>query len=192
MLTDIGPLTQASRAGVPALTSFLSGATPLLSRLGPYLGEVVPIVDYISAYRRELAAFFANNAAATEGVEQSLANSTLKHYARLAIPLGPESLAAYSQRPSNVRSNAYMAPRGYRLSKGLKVFGSYLCTSVPPAAIGSGVPASLQPILSSVYYGGGTPPSPPCRAQAPLSATLASVPGLSSLTAQFPSLEPLR
>jgi virulence factor Mce-like protein len=192
VLTDVGPLTEASRSGVPALTSFLTRATPLLSRLGPYLGEVVPIIDYIGAYRRELAAFFANNAAVTEGVEQSLANSTLKHYARLALPLGPESLAAYSQRPSNVRSNAYMAPRRYQLSSGLKVFGSYLCTSVPPPSIGPSVPASLQPILRSVYYGGGTPPSPACKPQAPLSAPLRVVPGLSSLTAQFPNLEPLR
>jgi phospholipid/cholesterol/gamma-HCH transport system substrate-binding protein len=191
LLTDIGPLTHAAHAGVPAFDRFLGEAIPLLSRLEPYLGYVVPIVDYLNAYRHELAAFFANSAATTEGTEQSLSSAKLLHYARLSIPLNPESLAAYSSRPESNRSNAYIAPGADDLLSGLPVFGSYLCTDNPLPQIGPTVPASLVAILESVYYGGGSAPSPACRPQPPLSATLAQVPGLSSLSAQFPTLEPL-
>ena len=190
-LTEIGPLNKAAAAGEPALERFLKQSQPLLTKLGPYLGSVVPIIDYIGKYKRELAAFFANSAAATEGTEQSLSSSKLLHYVRLSSPVNPESLAAYPNRPSSNRSNAYMEPGGYNaLSSGLDVFASYLCTPNPLPSIGPTIPSSLQTILSSVYFGSGGA-GPACQAQAPLSETLAGLAGLSSLTAQFPTLKPL-
>ena len=103
---------------------------PLLARLEPYLGGVVPIIDYINAYRRELAAFVANGAAAGEGSSQSLNSTSLfVHYLRVSLPVNPESLTTYAHRPYSNRSNAYLTPGGYLdLLKGLPVFGSYLCT----------------------------------------------------------------
>ena len=86
-----------------------------------------------------------------------------------------------------------MEPGGYELLRsGLPVFGSYLCTNNPLPQIGPTIPASLAEILTSVYYGGGDASGPACKAQAPLSATLARLPGLSSLTSTFPTLESLR
>ena len=44
---------------------------PFFARLKPYLGGVVPVLDYINDYRREIAAFFANGTATTQGVLSS-------------------------------------------------------------------------------------------------------------------------
>ena len=191
LMQELGPLNAAAKAGEPALQRFLKVSEPLLGRLAPYLSSVVPVVDYINAYRRELAAFFANSAADSEGTEQSLSSSKLLHYIRLSNPVNPESLAAYSSRPSSNRSNAYMEPGGYsQLLSGLETFGSYLCTANPLPTIGPSIPPSLAAMLRSVYFSGNGA-GPACKPQAPLSATLAGLPGLSSLTSQFPTLKPL-
>jgi ABC-type transporter Mla subunit MlaD len=191
LLQVIGPLNQASATGEPALQRFLSESEPLLARLGPYLGSVIPIVDYVNAYRREIAGFFANGASTSEGTEQGLSNAKLLHYIRLSNPVNPEALAAYPARPSSNRSNAYMSPGGYnKLLKGLEAFGSYLCTSNPLPTIGPSIPSSLATILQSVYFSGNGE-GPACKPQAPLSATLGGLSGLSSLTSQFPTLKPL-
>ncbi len=66
-MTNIGPLTAASKNGFPAFERFLDETVPWLTRLKPYLGGVVPVLDYINDYRREVAAFFANATAASQG-----------------------------------------------------------------------------------------------------------------------------
>ena len=55
-----------SRKGLPALERIARRHQPLLGRLEPYLRELQPIVDYLGLYKREIAAFFANCAAATQ------------------------------------------------------------------------------------------------------------------------------
>ena len=56
LMINIAPLTAASAAGVPALQQFLTDSVPWLKRLTPYLGNLVPVLDYINVYRREVAA----------------------------------------------------------------------------------------------------------------------------------------
>ena len=55
---------KASKVGFPALANFLNASVPFLTRLTPYLGGLVPVIDYINSYRAEIASFFANSAAA--------------------------------------------------------------------------------------------------------------------------------
>ncbi len=112
LMVDIAPLTQASKAGFPALTDFLNDTIPFLVRLKPYLGELVPVIDYIQDYRREITAFFANSAATAQG-QFSSANGGRAHYVRISNPINPELLTGYAVRPDSNRSNAYMAPGGY-------------------------------------------------------------------------------
>ncbi|WP_249009235.1 MlaD family protein [Conexibacter sp. DBS9H8] len=179
-LGELGPVSARSRAGVPALQGVLRGAVPLLARATPYLGTVVPIVDEINAYRRELAAAIANGAASTEATSPSLTSSRLVHYLRISAPVNPEALTAFPARPSSNRTNPYMAPGGETaLLTGLASFAGYLCTSTPLPSIGAGVPASLAKVLLSVYYT-DNPSGPACRAQAPL-----------ALSMTFPHLHPL-
>jgi hypothetical protein len=168
LLTNIGPLTAASKAGVPAFVSFLDASVPWLGRLKPYLGSFVPIFNYINTYRREIAAFFANGTASTQATGQNINQTALLHYLRISNPVNPETLSGYQNRLESNRGNPYMAPGGYaQLLNGLSVFGSYLCTANPQPAIGSSITANLATILKDVYYT-PAPGGPPCKGQAPL------------------------
>jgi virulence factor Mce-like protein len=185
LLVNEAPLTRASARGVPALENFLSDSVPLLTRAKPYLGGVVPVLDYIDTYRREVAAFFANGTAASEGTLPGLAKNGLLHYVRVSSPLNPETLADYPHRISTNRGNPYLVPGGYsRLLSGLPVFGSYLCTSNPPPAIGPTIPASLAAVLRADYYT-SDPSGPPCQAQPPLGQATTGQPQT------FPQLQPV-
>ncbi|HEY5428954.1 MAG TPA: MlaD family protein [Solirubrobacteraceae bacterium] len=194
LLIDIAPLTRASAAGFPALSQFLDESVPFLVRLKPYLGQLVPVIEYIESYRREIAGFFANSTANTEG-QLSSANGGNAHYVRISNPINPELLTTYATRPSSNRSNPYMAPGGYtKLLKGLESFGSYLCTSHPLPTFGpslsdtttsvTGTVLTLAQLLEQYYYT-STPGGPACRAQSPLGSVT------SGQSQSFPHLQAL-
>ncbi len=194
LMVNVAPLTAASASGFPALQRFLVQSVPFLTALKPYLGQLVPVIEYIESYRREIAAFFANSTASTQATLAGAYGGNL-HYIRTSNPINPEALTTYQQRPYSNRSNPYMAPGGYdELVKGLRVFGSYLCTSHPLPTFApslsqtttsvAGTVLSLEQLLSKYYYT-STPGGPPCRAQAPLG-------GLTTGQIQsFPQLQPL-
>jgi virulence factor Mce-like protein len=185
VLQDIGPLTRASRAGVPAFDRFLNASIPWLARLKPYLGNFVPIFDYINTYRREIAAFFANSAATTQAVALNAVSTKALHYLRISNPVNPEVLSVYQHRLKSNRANPYIVPGGYSsLAGGLSVFGSYLCTANPQPTIGPSISASLAAILRGTYYT-ATPGGPPCKAQGSLGGATTG-----QLQA-FPHLQPL-
>ncbi|HSC01853.1 MAG TPA: MlaD family protein [Solirubrobacteraceae bacterium] len=169
LLVNEGPLTQASKAGIPALEQFLDTSVPFLTRAKPYLGGVVPVIDYINTYRREVAAFFANGTAADGAVGAGIVNpKKLLHYVRVSSPINPETLTDYAHRISTNRGNPYLVPGGASsLVSGLPVFGGYLCTSNPPPAIGPTIPPALAAELSADYYT-SDPSGPACQAQPPL------------------------
>lgn len=196
LFTNIGPLTAASKTGVPAFKQFLSDSVPLLQRLKPYLGNLVPVIDYINSYRREIAGFFANSAATTEATQPNRELHGALHYLRLSSPVNPEVLTNYPTRLESNRANPYMQPGGYsRLRKGLDVFANNLCTDHPQPSIGPNIPSSITiagyvgsipipKILKSVYFT-ATPGGPPCRPQGPLGAATTGQPQA------FPQLKPL-
>jgi virulence factor Mce-like protein len=216
VLKGLGPLTSAAQTGIPALESFLAvsanagsgAAKTLFTSLTPFLGQLVPIFDYLGAYRRELAAFFANAAASSEGQAQAFDSPSRRlHYIRFSSPLSPEELAAQKQRPYSNRSNAYQAPGGAgsltgttnALGTALDVFGTYLCTSqsshpLPsiPTASGSVNYQSQLPL----FYGGSDAtkvPTAACNAQERLSDALSSAlgAGLGPASGFYPQLQPL-
>ena len=185
VMVNIGPLTAASKAGFPAFERFLNLSVPFLKRAKPYLGGVVPIIDYINDYRREIAAFFANSTANTQATLPNITQTKQLHYVRISNPVNPEVLAAYQHRLESNRPNPYLQPGGYdQLLQGLPVFGSYLCTSNSQPSIGLNVAASLAAGLRGVYYT-AQPGGPPCRAQAPLGSLTTGQPQ------SFPHLTPL-
>ena len=211
-MTGLGPLTSAATTGIPALESFLAvgarsgsgSAKTLFTSLTPFLGQLVPIFDYLGAYKRELAAFFANGAASTEGQAPAFSSTARLHYLRFSSPLSPEELTAQSQRPYCNRSNAYEVPGGGNsltgstnaLGTSLDVFGSYLCTTHPLASIPT-QPGSIK-YQSEVplFYGGDDAtkvPTPACKAQEQLSAALRSSvgSGLGPKSGFYPQLQPL-
>jgi virulence factor Mce-like protein len=185
LLVNVGPLTSASKAGVPAVQQFLNASVPLLTRLTPYLGGVIPVVNYINTYRREVAAFFANGTVATQATLPAAVSRKQTHYVRVSSPLNPETLTNYSHRLISNRGNPYLVPGGYSaLVSGLPVFGSYLCTSYPQPTIGPTISAALAAVLEAVYYT-ADPSGPVCKAQPLLGAATTG-----QLQA-FPQLQPI-
>lgn len=186
VMRTLAPLTAASKRGVPALTRFLNDTIPWLRRQTPYLGDLVPVIDYIGDYRREIAAFFANGTASTEGTLQNSAETKLLHYVRAAEPVNPETLVAYPTRLTSNRSNPYPLPgSGLDVATGMPVFGRYLCTSHAQPTIGASITSELASVLHSVYYT-SSPGGPPCTSQSLLgSATTGQLQA-------FPHLQPLR
>lgn len=212
VMRGLGPLTNAAQTGVPALEAFLSvsagagsgSAKTLFTSLTPFLGQLVPVFDYLGAYRRELAAFFANGAASTEGQGQAFSSTKRLHYLRFSAPLSPEELTAQAQRPYSNRSNAYEVPGGggsltgatNALGTALDVFGNYLCTSHPLASIPSGSGSVNYQSELALFYGGNDAtkvPAPACNAQQRLSDALSGSlgAGLGPASGFYPQLQPL-
>jgi virulence factor Mce-like protein len=186
LMVAIAPLTAASKQGVPAIQGFLNATLPLFRRQTPYLGGVVPVLNYINDYDREIAAFFANSTAVSQGTLFNNTQTKQLHYLRVSNPLNPETLVGYPTRLTTNRTNPYPVPgSGLDLAKGLPVFGSYLCTNNPLPGIGPSVPASLAATLQSVYFT-SDPSGPPCRAQSLLGSVTTKQPQY------FPQLQPLR
>jgi phospholipid/cholesterol/gamma-HCH transport system substrate-binding protein len=209
VMVGLGPLTKAAETGIPALDSFLnvsasagSGSSKkLFSSLTPFLGQLVPVVDYINAYRSEIATFFANSTAATQAAGQSFDRSTERlHYVRVSAPLSPEELTAEPTRPYSNRSNAYPDPgSGKALTAGsaLNVFGAYLCTGNPLPSIPTGTTTVQYQSQLPLFYGRGTDatkvPTPACTAQEVMSDALRAELGgsLGPKSGFYPQLQPL-
>jgi phospholipid/cholesterol/gamma-HCH transport system substrate-binding protein len=180
LLVSLGPLNRVARRGLPATERFLDEIEPLLGRLDGFLADVNPILDYLGLYKREIAAFFANDAAATQA--GSPQEGGLLHYLRVSNPLNPEVLAPYPHRLTTNRSNPYVEPGGYgKLPTGLEVFGSYLCTSNPLPTLSPEIPESLRQIVQDFVFT-SDPAGPACKEQAPL-GRLVGQPG------RFPQLQ---
>jgi virulence factor Mce-like protein len=172
LFRDLDPLIKVSRRGLPALETVLDRTKPLLARIDPFLAQVNPILDYLGLYRREIAAFFALDAAATQATDVSPGRTRPLHYLRTTNPLNLENLAAYSQRLPTNRANPYVEPGGHsQLAQGLPVFGSYLCTEGPLPTLGVGITDPILSLLNQFVFdvvNAGGEVAPPCREQAPL------------------------
>ena len=150
-------------------------------------------MDYLGLYRREIAAFFANDSAVTQAVGPGQASSAQVHYLRTQNPTNPENLAGYPGRLSTNRSNPYIEPGGYeklRTEGHLEVFAPHLCTSRPvpdePVPSDPWLPANLLTAISYFTYGGpeNRGAAPPCEPQAPLG-------GIVGQSGSYPDLQPL-
>src|SRR4051794_473679 len=181
LFRDLGPLIKASKEGLPAVSRILDDTAPLLGQLDPFLRNLNPILDYLGLYKREIASFFALDAASTQAVDRPVGAGQVIHYLRTANPLNPENLAVYPARLKTNRSNPYVGPGGYAKYP-IKVFGTYLCTSTPiPTLVNPALPLpvgippipDLTTLLPPALYNGvnefalANPTAPPCTEQPP-------------------------
>jgi virulence factor Mce-like protein len=193
LFVNLDPLVKVARRGLPATSEALENTRPLLRRVGPWLRNLTPIVDYLGLYRREIAAFLANDAAATQGVERGFndGNQSL-HYLRTANPVNPEMMTGWPYRLSTNRSNPYTEPGGYdklRTEGHLEVFAPNMCTDnpqPPPPAPNANLTAEIAEQIDEFIWGGDDDrgKAPPCDPQAPLGRLLGQA-------GQFPRLQPL-
>ncbi len=190
---NLDPLVRVSKRGLPATGEVLDNTEPLLRRIDPWLRNLTPIVDYLGLYRREIAAFLGNGAAATQGTEGSFNDpSKFIHYIRTANPVNPEMMSAFPFRLSTNRSNPYTEPGGYdklRTEGHLEVYGDYLCTdnAVPPTPEPNEfLPQEIVDQIDRFIFGGdqNRGKAPPCDPQAPLGRLVGQ-------SGSFPRLQPL-
>jgi ABC-type transporter Mla subunit MlaD len=106
---DLDPLITASKTGLPALTQTLNALAPTLKELGPWLGQVNPILQFLEINQGQISDFFANGGGALADTTQSPSGGT-GHYLRQFGPTGAESAAIYRERLATDRGNAYLAP----------------------------------------------------------------------------------
>jgi ABC-type transporter Mla subunit MlaD len=140
LLADFGRLAPLAQRGLPAAGSLVSSLSPFMDTLEPVARNVNPIVNYIAAYRRELAGAAANVAASAKGRAPGV-NGEPKPYLRTIVPLSPEGRTGRSERLPSNRHAAYMAPGGLdRLAEGL-------------------------PSASCAHAGPSETSAPPCREQ---------------------------
>jgi phospholipid/cholesterol/gamma-HCH transport system substrate-binding protein len=169
--------SNAAPRGFAALRDLLGDdLPPLLDRVETFLPQLNAILEGVRLYRREIAAFLANVAAATNlpGGVNPLTGESVRNL-RTEAPLGPEALSVYPRRLRYNRTNPYVAPGGYEnLSSGLESFETRQCTTgiralLDPADAGT-FPGDLFARLQQFAFAGETDsnnlPVPPCDEQA--------------------------
>jgi phospholipid/cholesterol/gamma-HCH transport system substrate-binding protein len=110
------PVVGGARRAFPALRRLiLADLPPLLNGLPPFLKNFNPLLQAASLYKHELTAFFGNASSAINPIAAGNESGTLKdtRYLRVVSPLGPDVLAAFTNRLSNDRTNPYMQPLGH-------------------------------------------------------------------------------
>jgi phospholipid/cholesterol/gamma-HCH transport system substrate-binding protein len=111
LFQNLNPLIDASKTGLPSLSSFLQNLKPVMDGLDPFLANLNPIVRYLDYGAPIFTDFLAGPASATAGYLpfQSGQHAPL-HVSRQMSLFTGESLSVYPQRQSNHRSNGYMQP----------------------------------------------------------------------------------
>jgi phospholipid/cholesterol/gamma-HCH transport system substrate-binding protein len=124
------PVAELAPRGFRSLRGLLAdNLTPLLRRLSPFADELSPVLEVLRAYRREVTAFVANTAAATNAFTNPEEGQGRRvRYLRSTAPIGPEALASYPRRLRNSRTNPYVKPRAYlELRQSLESFQTNHC-----------------------------------------------------------------
>ncbi len=131
LYTNLKPVIRKAPAGFGSLRGFLDTEAPrILARLPDYLDELNPIIKSADYYKRELAAFLGNAAAATNASATYPTNPDGVRYIRAGVTMGPETFTAFDQRLTTNRSNPYPAA-GSSLdfsTGGLSVFDDSNCS----------------------------------------------------------------
>ncbi len=186
LMVNIAPLTKASKTGVPAFEKFLDETVPWLTRLTPYLGNLVPVIDYINTYRREVAAFFANSTAATQA-------SSAQHHADQAAALptdlqprqpgGPDQLPeASGEQPGKPVHGARHLHAAASRPLGVRRLSVHEQSRSRRSARRLTLPSLHYSV--NVYFT-SSPGGPPCKAQPPLGSVT------TGQQQSFPQLKPL-
>jgi phospholipid/cholesterol/gamma-HCH transport system substrate-binding protein len=111
LLRDMGGLTPVARRSLPAAASLVSALSPFMTQMEPTARQILPMIQYIAAYRRELVATTGNVSATLQGTSPGT-DGRVRPYMRTIVPFGPETFTGASRRRPDNRHNAYMAPGG--------------------------------------------------------------------------------
>jgi ABC-type transporter Mla subunit MlaD len=171
----LNQVVAAAKPGLPALDRIVARVPGLLDAFQPVLRNVNPLVGYIGQNKREVTAFFANVAAASQ-IRDMTPNAL--HFLRTAQTLGPEAATVYPHALGSTRLNPYLAPGAMtQLKDGLPALACGSGDPLPPGVFGD---ASLSDLLTKYGFRteGRDVARPDCKAQG-------AYPGF---TTQFPQL----
>lgn len=110
LFVNLGPLITVSKTGLPGIRDVLLGARPLFNSLGPFLGELNPILHWLSLHQQLVSDFISNGAAGLAAKTVSIGGGGTGHYLRQFSPVGPETLSFAPTRASTNRGNTYPPP----------------------------------------------------------------------------------
>ena len=200
LYTNLKPVIRKAPKAFPSLRSFLDDDAPrLLARVPDYFAEFNPLLQSASYYRKELAAFLANAAAATNESVSYTPSGGAARVVRAGVTLGPESVSAYPDPLTISRGNPYVKAGGNEsrlASNSQQVFDPSVCggglnaTIAPWASLTPVEQAQFQSNLRYPYNANQTEftynaivafpfngqnqtnnvPAPPCAGQAPFEA----------------------
>jgi phospholipid/cholesterol/gamma-HCH transport system substrate-binding protein len=139
LLEDTGPLLDAAPTGIPAFTNTLAAARPLIRQLRPALQDAVPTVDWLTDYKKDVAAWLTKLALAT----QSTAGPEGRHILRTMIPFTPEGLGIWNTPLPGNRHNPYAKP-GYLDEVGHPYAKAFDCENAGPPDLGFAPPCETQ------------------------------------------------
>ncbi len=109
---DLDRLLDSTRDGLPALSRTLAAAAPLVDQLDPALRDLVPGINYLSMFKRDLITGFAKSGAATQATAGSGKDDQV-HELRATLNLKPEGLGIYKdEKLASNRHNSYPKPGG--------------------------------------------------------------------------------
>jgi ABC-type transporter Mla subunit MlaD len=173
----------ASKPGLPAFNRILGDVPSLLQEFQPFLRNANPVLDYVGDNKREVTAFFANVASASQIHDQKSERTTKEvHFLRTAQTLGPTAMSFYPRPLGSTRLNPYVAPSGMtKLATGLPVLDKTFCTNGDPLPPVSSGPGSLAELVTT--YGIRTTGRDAAR---PACVEQSQIPGF---TTQFPQLK---
>jgi virulence factor Mce-like protein len=179
-LTGLGPLTKASKRGLPDVAKELGLTVPLLENFVPVLHNFDPFLQYVGEYVPELQALFANATAASNAHDTNSddpGGGVQQHYLRGIQAITPQGLAVYPSRIGTDRSNPYFKPGAFSaLGSGLQSFSTSSCANSAPSVGGTPNATVTQGIIEQLIElhianapesGANAVPAPPCLQQSP-------------------------
>jgi phospholipid/cholesterol/gamma-HCH transport system substrate-binding protein len=148
LFTNLGPLIDASRTGLPALSRVLSGAKPLLGAFGPFLEQLNPIVTWLSLHQQLLSDFISNGSASLSAKTTAFGGGSTGHYLRQFSPVGAETLSIWANRDPSNRGDTYPNPLWLADPQNLKLgdFAAWDCINTGAAGDGA-VGANTTPAI---------------------------------------------
>ena len=134
LFTNLGPLITESKKSLPAQREIFTGLRPVLGKLGPWLSELNPILDWISMHQHTVSDIMANLGVATNATTVSRDPKSTGHYLRQFGPSGAETASVHPTRLSSNRGNTYINPMGLVGPKVSKqgIISSFDCKNVKP------------------------------------------------------------
>ncbi|WP_026910978.1 MlaD family protein [Patulibacter minatonensis] len=169
-LTDLDPVLDRVKTGMPPLRQIVAALRPLTDSVSPVGEDLVPIAQFINAYKRELPITFANAGAAIQATAPD-ATGKQQHYLRVAAPINGETVSGATTRNPASRYSPYPRPGELELA-GTGKMPSFACDHL------GNVAGLLTGVLDSSGMG-----NPPCIAQQPF-----AINGQSKI---YPRLQPV-